>query len=89
MHTIQDPRAHRTPIDDIEYETDRQNARTVMLDAADVRQAVTYARRLERACRAALPALSAHEQTGCGCPDSEAARLLRSVVGDVIKAGTA
>ena len=35
---------------------------------------------LLEACRTALPALSAHEQTGCDCPDSEAARLLRAAI---------
>lgn len=32
------------------------------------------------ACEAARPALSAHEQTGCDCPDSEAARLIRAAI---------
>ena len=41
-------KTHRTPIDDIAYDADKQNARTVILDADDVRQAVAYARRLER-----------------------------------------
>lgn len=35
---------------------------------------------LLEACKAALPALSAHEQTRCDCPDSEAARLLRAAI---------
>ena len=48
MHTLPGTKAHRTPIDDIAYELDKQNARTVILDADDVRQAVAYVRRLER-----------------------------------------
>ena len=32
------------------------------------------------ACKAALPAMSAHAATGCDCPDSEAARLLRAAI---------
>ena len=39
---------HRTPADDLAYEFDRQNARTVILDADDVRRALDYTRRLER-----------------------------------------
>lgn len=38
---------------------------------------------LLEACEAALPALSAHEQTGCDCPDSEAARLIRAAIAKV------
>ena len=30
------------------------------------------------ACIAALPALSAHANTGCDCPDTEAAKMLRA-----------
>ena len=30
------------------------------------------------ACIAALPALSAHADTGCDCPDTEAAKMLRA-----------
>ncbi len=35
---------------------------------------------LLEACRAALPAMAAHEETGCDCPDSEAARQLRAAI---------
>lgn len=45
---------------------------------------VSAAPDLLQACEAALPALSAHAQTGCNCPDSEAARLLRSAIDKAI-----
>jgi hypothetical protein len=41
---------------------------------------IAAAPNLLAACEAALPALSAHERTGCDCPDSEAARLIRAAI---------
>jgi len=43
-------------------------------------QLIAVAPDLLAACEAALPSLSAHEQTGCDCPDSEAARMLRAAI---------
>jgi hypothetical protein len=47
------------------------------------RDLIAAAPELLEACQAALPALSAHEQTGCDCPDSDAARLLRAAIAKV------